>query len=291
MAPRPIGIAQGDPGLRKSGLIAGSHDPKKVFSPCRDEGLQGFAVYHVPGSNSRGDVFDCLRSQVRRVEIESCEQNGRSSETKRGIGARVARSAGDTWYIERAAVPGFGCSERSPGRSAVRQVGRVDSQRSKDPSVDRGLEFPARQRHVLCMDVHPAVGRQGHEIGGTGTPGAIVLSDETCEILRLSRAPPGLLQEASARAEREVHQAASAALHLLRRHKRGRNRRPASGKRAGYLHLRRGGEHIGESAGQHKQASHKNQGNPGFPCRGLHREVLVLGKDGRPMVESGPRSG
>jgi len=50
----------------------------------------------------------------------------------------------------------------------------------------------------------------------------------------------GLFSESIARAEREVHQAAGAVLHLLRRHVRGCNGRPAGGKWTRFLRLRHG---------------------------------------------------
>jgi len=61
----------------------------------RDEGLQGFAIYHVTGSSGRVAVIDVFFDQVSFIEIEPGEQHNRGPKIDRQIYGGIA---GGTWY-------------------------------------------------------------------------------------------------------------------------------------------------------------------------------------------------
>ena len=273
MPPGSVRIPEGDLGPRHIDQSAGLQDVDHVIARLRDEGLQGLPVHYFRGRHRRVAVIDVLivnGNQVRLIEIESREQNERSAETGRGSDGRVARGPGDARYIERAAVPGPGCSEGCLGRSGVGQVGRVDAQRLKDRSVNPALEQPARERHGLRVLVDPAVGRQGHEIGAAGTPGAPLLPQQACDMECLFRGLCSCAKPIS-HSQRELPETSASGFHLLRGHVRRRDGSHASGKRARVPRLRQSGVRAGKDAGQHEKSDTESLGYRGRRF-GLHPE-------------------
>ena len=81
-------------------------------------------------------------NQVRFIEIESREKHDRTPEFGRDIDGGMAGSAGDTGYVERAAIPGGGINEGGQGRSRVGQGGLADSQCVTNLAINRGPELP-----------------------------------------------------------------------------------------------------------------------------------------------------
>ncbi len=98
-----------------------------------------------PSRNGQFEMIDVFLNQVRFIEIESREEHDRTPEFDRDIDDGMAGSAGDTGYVERAAIPGGGSGEGGRSRSRVGQDGRVDFQCPKDRSINYGSELPARQ--------------------------------------------------------------------------------------------------------------------------------------------------
>ena len=117
-----------------------------MYSPaCVTKAFKVARSIDIPGRNGRVEVNDFFFNQVRFIEIESREEHDRTPEFGRDIDGGMAGSAGDTGYVERAAIPGGGISEGGQGRSRVGPDGRVDSQCLKDRSINYGSELPARQ--------------------------------------------------------------------------------------------------------------------------------------------------
>ena len=88
--------------------------------------------------------------------------------------------------------------------------------------------------------------------------------------------------------QREVLQGGAAFLHLLCRHFRVLGSLFAHRGLTGHLRLGQSVAPIERKAGEHEQANHKTrQACPGFPCCGLHRELLLLEESSGVTVESG----
>ena len=109
-------------------------------------------------------------------------------------------------------------------RRQIGQIGWGYAQRKKDRAINHRVEQPARQCHVLRVNVHSAVERQAHDVRGTGTPNPIILPYDASDIYRFlrGRVPLGIFSGPLSHGQREVHQGSAAIYHLLRRYSRVR---------------------------------------------------------------------
>ena len=270
MSPWPIWISECKPGLLKSNSGFRGRQPISIFicqcvsdefQRLHDKLLQGVAVYHLTGRDGRFAVIDGLGGQVRCVEIESREQHERLIRIDRFVSGCI--TGAPSGQIERAVRLAFQVREEhdlcvGPGggvtgtQALQNRQGGVEC--SKNLCVDRGLQLAGRKGHVLCMQIHPPVGRQRHEVRGTGTPGAAFLSKPAARAAEFFRrhggGTPAL--ELRCRGQRKVHQAGAAVRHLLRRHRR-------LGARRRTIKLRQCRARAGTDAGEHEQANHKRQ--------------------------------
>ena len=206
---------------------------------------------------------------MRLADIESDDQQVRTLHVDSKIRGGVAGGPRDSGDVERAAISGRRGREGGQERSRVGHGGRVDSHRVKDRSINRRRESPSGQGHVLRVPIHPAVGRQPHEVGGAGTPRTSFLPDETSDVGQLLLRYCSLeIAESVSRGQCEIGQAGAAVFDLLCRYARGRGRRHAFRQRTIELRPCRAG--AARHAGEEEQANHGNQGRPDFPCCGRH---------------------
>ena len=154
--------------------------------------------------------------------------------------------------------------------SRVSQIRSGDSQRSKDFCKDCAIEESARQRHVLGVHEHPAIRRQLHQVGGTGTPRTPLLPDKASEVVRLLQAFRGYTLEMISRNQRKVHEARAATFHLLGSYPRVRRLNQARREWTRFMHLRRGGVHAGKYTSQYEQGEKKHLRPRSGKCSGFH---------------------